>query len=381
MVKPASHAVSRYYFLDGIRGIAALLVAQLHLTIAARTVVVPHAGFFVDVFFVLSGFVIAANYQHRISAGMSLQSFVWARLVRFYPMYLIALVIGVAAIMIKTRMGLTTYAPIEVGFAAFYNLFYLPYFNIQNIHLLNWDVAGELFPFNGPAWSLFLELAINIVFFINLKTRNVSPVRIAGVAFVAFAVIILLGHGEAGWGSKNWFMALPRVVFGFFAGVAIFEFSRTPRYAEIRSRLQPRAPLWMLAILAYLVTVAAWPLWGDRLVMLIGVTVLPFAIMAATCLETGRTWNAIFFALGYLSYPVYCLHTPVLNALDILCLKYGLGLAGWSYVVTGVIATIGLSLVLAGAYDEPLREWLRGHGKRAKVEHGPAGEALRPRKA
>jgi peptidoglycan/LPS O-acetylase OafA/YrhL len=85
----------RFLFLDALRGIAALLIVLYHAPKYLGRALPHYSAFLaVDLFFVLSGFVIAFSYENRLLRGLSFRSFVAARLVRLYPVYLLGTVVG-----------------------------------------------------------------------------------------------------------------------------------------------------------------------------------------------------------------------------------------------------------------------------------------------
>ena len=106
----------------------------------------------VDVFFVLSGVVIAQAYGQRLLSTMSFRRFMWIRLVRIMPLYLLGTTISVIA----GLLGLMNFGP-PAMFAYFvvFGVFMLPNPGIGTI---------DVYPLNNPAWSLPLELTTNFVY-------------------------------------------------------------------------------------------------------------------------------------------------------------------------------------------------------------------------
>src|SRR5437016_14473091 len=91
--------MERFVVLDSWRGIAACLVALFHLDAYSHLYGVPflrNSWPFVDFFFVLSGFVIAANYQQRLLDGFGAGQFLLLRLGRLYPLHFAMLALLVA---------------------------------------------------------------------------------------------------------------------------------------------------------------------------------------------------------------------------------------------------------------------------------------------
>ena len=73
--------------LDGLRGAAAICIVALHTNRLMGDIEPPFAALAVDLFFLLSGFVLAHNYSDRFVAGLSPTRFMVTRWIRLYPMY------------------------------------------------------------------------------------------------------------------------------------------------------------------------------------------------------------------------------------------------------------------------------------------------------
>jgi peptidoglycan/LPS O-acetylase OafA/YrhL len=92
---PAAKTADRFEMLDLLRGIAALAVLIYHSDNFLGIQLLPNAYLAVDLFFMLSGFVIAHNYDPKIGSGMTLKEFMLHRGIRLFPCYWLALAIGV----------------------------------------------------------------------------------------------------------------------------------------------------------------------------------------------------------------------------------------------------------------------------------------------
>ena len=86
----------RRLVLDGMRGVAALAVVALHLKDSLGISAPPASYLAVDLFFMLSGFVLAQAYGARLAGPLSPWGFIRLRLIRLYPLYLAGLVVGAA---------------------------------------------------------------------------------------------------------------------------------------------------------------------------------------------------------------------------------------------------------------------------------------------
>jgi peptidoglycan/LPS O-acetylase OafA/YrhL len=90
--------------LDGIRGIAATIVMTRHLPEMFGRLTFPRCYLAVDLFFVLSGFVIANAYGARLASGMGLAEFMRIRFIRFFPFYILAFAFGIAALALELSL-------------------------------------------------------------------------------------------------------------------------------------------------------------------------------------------------------------------------------------------------------------------------------------
>ena len=337
MIKPEpSH---RFVLLDAVRGLAAVFVLFRH------TVPYWQFGFYrsylaVDLFFVLSGFVIAFAYDEKLKTGaMNLAQFLTTRLIRMYPVYLVSLALCV--LVWSDHLG---QAAVPLAFAAFF---------------LPWPIPRNPFFFgvNGPYWSLFFELAANFLYGLLrpfLSSRVLTAVLlISGTGIIVSAVIT--GNLDTGWlwGQVSILAGFSRSIFGVFLGLLLY------RHHEFLSRQVGRfvAP-WVAFILVGLVLASpSAGIFNPIIDSLIVIVVFPALVLAASRhrSERGRTFLLI---LGSASYPLYVMHQQVGNIVQFLTggiVKDG---APWSGIVF-TIAMIALSASLERFFDVPVRRWLR----------------------
>ena len=177
--------------LDGLRGVAALAVVGSHFeNLSGFDLYLQQAGVAVDFFFVLSGFVIAQAYEQRLLTDMTWRRYMGIRLARLYP----AIFGGVLAGLIVAAVA---GEPVSVWFGLQFLL--LPVLQGAPVH------GGELFPVNGPQWSLFWELAINAAHAAVVRHLT-TPVLIAIIALAAGALIwtsLFFGSLDVGWSRTN----------------------------------------------------------------------------------------------------------------------------------------------------------------------------------
>jgi peptidoglycan/LPS O-acetylase OafA/YrhL len=299
----ASSAESKQPFdvLNGLRGIAAIAVVAMHLSFYLDTLHPANVAPAVDFFFVLSGFVIAYAYERKITGGGRFGWFFTARLIRLYPLYLIGLVMGAAAMWTYQR------PPDHVGFYGHLalNLLMLP--SSTEFDPTNHD----LFPLNFPYWSLFFELVANLVY--AALAPRLGNRLLVGIILLGFVGLIasglVVGSLDNGTLRATFVGGLARVVFSFFAGVGLY---RLWLVRPTRLSLHP-ALLFALLILPLLFKPAAPIGWLYELAVI--VLYMPWIVWLGAGSRPTGNWLWVSVALGALSYPVYVIHAPVWTAI------------------------------------------------------------------
>ena len=337
--------------LDGLRGVAALAVVGSHFeNLSGFELYLQQAGVAVDFFFVLSGFVIAQAYEQRLLTDMTWRRYMGIRLARLYP----AIFGGVLAGLIVAGVA---GEPLSVWLGLQFLL--LPVLQGAAVH------GGELFPLNGPQWSLFWELAINGVHAAVVRWLT-TPVLIAVIAVAAGALIwtsLLFGSLDVGWSRANLMGALPRVVYSFGVGLLIFR-------AHTRGFTPPKVPYVIIVIGLIVCMFRAFPDLGgfairDLVVVLVILPALVTLAIASPLSARAERW-AIF--LGALSYPLYAIHVPLLRAFNVIVdtLPDDAQTPAWW---VSLILTLGLAVLFERFYDAPIRRWI---SSRRRVSQDPA---------
>ena len=217
-----------YDILDGLRGVAAITVVWFHLFEAYATSHldqrINHGYLAVDFFFILSGFVIGYAYDDRWKKKMSVKDFLKRRLIRLHPMVVMGAVIG--AVMFYFQ-GCSVWDVSAVSLsmlltATLLNALLIPATPGSEIRGL-----GEMYPLNGPSWSLFFEYIGNVLYALfirKLPTRALSVlVLLAGCGLAAFAVWGPLGDICVGFAmdGDNMLGGSLRLLFAFSAGLLL----------------------------------------------------------------------------------------------------------------------------------------------------------------
>ena len=263
------------------------------------------------------------------------------------------------------------------------NAAYLPFFNDGHIYINIHDLAhGTIFPANGPAWSLSFEIAANLFFF-SMYRLGLRGLR--WLLVLSYAAIVITGGAAAlndgrfglelmgGWATINFVNGIPRVFYGFALGVALYLLVDAPLFARLEARLAKREFVMYILFVA-LILMFAVPTFGHLnalyyLVMIAAPVPLLVFVGATPCRSALNARTARF--LGDLSYPLYCVHYPILRVVQLAAGKdytlFGLP----AYAVTSLVSIVA-AIVVTRLYDEPLRAWLTRRLSRQRKET-PAG--------
>lgn len=294
---------SRFEALDGLRGLAAIAVMVYHYTLHNGLNWLGGAWVAVDLFFVLSGFVIAHSYGAKIMNGMTFRTFILLRIIRLAPLYVFALILGlVAAVLVlaKAEAPETLLAPVLKAFAL--GFVGMPYFNAESWPFGSSATLGSVFPLNEPSWSLFFEMFANICFFFWVaKYRRLSSAILVGCAVGIFVV-----SGQyfqvvnPGWGTQNFALGFTRVTAGFFCGALI--------YSAGLHRM--RFPTALTIVFVFLTLLAMWSS-SHRVAKVSQITLVPLTVVLLSTSNVSGLASSICKWLGDISYPLYILHFPV----------------------------------------------------------------------
>lgn len=355
-----------YNILDGLRGVAAIVVVCFHLFEAYATShvdqIINHGYLAVDFFFILSGFVIGYAYDDRWKT-MTIKDFIKRRFIRLHPMVVIGAVIG--AVMFYFQ-GCSVWDVSKVTVAM------LLVATLMNACLIpaspGIEIRGltEMYPLNGPSWSLFFEYIGNILYAIfirKLSTKALSIlILLAGCGLAAFAIWgpygdICVGFAMTG---DNMLGGSLRLLFSFSAGLLM---SRIFKPTHIKGAF------WICS-LSVIVLLAVPRLGGNEHFWMNGIyDTLCFAFLfplivylGASGKTTDKTTTRICKFLGDISYPLYMVHYPFIYLYYAWVknenLTFVQSLPG---AVALVIGSILLAYLCLKLYDEPVRKYLSKH--------------------
>jgi peptidoglycan/LPS O-acetylase OafA/YrhL len=348
-----------FYTIDGLRGMAALLVVMRHI--------VPlHGGHLnfqssylaVELFFLFSGFVIAHAYDRRFAAGLGFWTFVKVRLIRLYPLYLLGFAIAVLTIPAARLAGLRTW-PLDP-------LVILPGLVILPIWI-NF-AGGLLYPFNNPSWTLFFELIANFVYALvvkRLSNRVLVGVVLVSAIFLAWTAFHF-GNLDVGYNRKHFIGGFGRVFFSFFAGAAVY---RLQAARPCPLRISP----WILMIAAAFLLTNTIPKGLDRELYDTACALVIFPVFAylATAVEPGPRGQRLFVLGGAVSYALYLIHAPLGGVLNTVFVVAGKPKGSIALALAFVACASVIAWLAETYYDAPVRRWLTTMTQPKPVEPEP----------
>ena len=376
MSRPSSAAYAdskpHYEILDGLRGVAALLVVFYHifegLSFAAGGTVITtinHGYLAVDFFFILSGFVIGYAYDDRWGRSLTLGNFFKRRLIRLHPMIVMGAVLGVVFYVLQGSVMWdgTRVATSMVMLALLCALFFIPAAPGSC-----YDIRGnaEMFPLNGPSWSLFFEYIGNLLYALFIHRLGnkalAALVVLTGAGLAWFMLFDVVGYGMIGVGwtldGLNFFGGLLRMLFPFSLGMLL---------ARKFQPVKVRGAFWICS--AVLLVLFCVPyIEGQAVVSLNGLyeSVCIFLIfpalvwLGASGKTTDRRSTQICKFSGDISFPLYAVHYPVMYLFYSWLIENKYYTFGeiWPMALVVYVGSVLLAYAALKLYDEPVRKWL-----------------------
>lgn len=361
-----------YELLDGLRGVAALLVVFYHIFEGfsfaeggTLITVINHGYLAVDFFFILSGFVIGYAYDDRWKKNLTLKGFFKRRLIRLHPMIVMGAVIGCITFFIQggVKWDGTQVATSAVMLALLLAMFFIPAYPGAG-----YDVRGngEMFSLNGPSWSLFFEYIGNLLyaFFIHRLSNKALTVLVIllGLGLSWFALFDVVGYGMIGVGwtldGLNFWGGMLRMLFPFTLGMLI---SRNFRPFKVRGAF------WICSVILLVLFCVPY-VEGHSPVCLNGVfemvcivVIFPLLVcLGASGQTTDKRSTRICKFLGDISYPLYAIHYPLMYLFYAWLIENKLYTLGeiWPMAALVYFGSIFLAYLCLKLYDEPVRKWL-----------------------
>ena len=390
----------RYEILDGLRGVAAVLVVAYHLfeTYYGGSADQPinHGYLAVDFFFVLSGFVIGYAYDDRWDR-MSTWSFFKRRLIRLHPMVIFGTLFGAVMFYFGScstfqLINETPWYMVVLVMLWCFTMIPLP----NGMDIRGW---GETNPLNGPAWSLQWEYLANFLYALVIRRFSKVLLGICVVIFACFTIILCLNIDVTGFlGERSWAaytvvggwsttpdqlqVGATRLLYPFFCGLLISRLMiATPHPQEENgdskmvngklSNCKLRGGFWWCSLFIVILLCMPWlglgtegdSRWTNGLYEAFCILIcfpIIVAIGAGSSVKGGKS-EAINRFLGEISYPIYITHYPLIYMQMSWAESHKDAPLGMHIFVAVCIffLAIGLAYAALKLYDLPIREWLK----------------------
>lgn len=342
--------------LTSVRWFLALGVVLFHYQVDMQPAqdaiigVLERARLGVDIFFVLSGFVLTHVYARQIAEGSySHRRFLLARLARIYPAHIAMLAVMVAVVLgalaLGDRFGQTGYRAGGLLSAA--------------LMTHSWFPVTYSNEWNGPSWSLSAEWAAYLAFpvfaFVGLKLRR-HPwmlILLAVTAFLALNALYMALYGKTHAENK---VGVLRIIPTFLLGVGLYHLGERLNPTRAQARWTAAGVVAGLLLLMQFQAPEAWVVWGGAAM------VLALALLSKTGGD-GVMAHPWLLAGGEASYALYLVHFPILivwkNLNGVLSgagSRYPLAL--WEAALL-LVLTLAAAFVLHRFWERPARAWLQ----------------------
>jgi peptidoglycan/LPS O-acetylase OafA/YrhL len=340
----------RFVVLDFYRFIAALGVFIFHLKNVDGSISPAwngSFGLFVDMFFILSGFVISYSYPAASTGSHLYIRFMLRRIARIYPLHLLTLLAFVAL----GFLGIQGSAPSSSASDFIYNL----------LLIQAWGVTDHL-SFNSPAWSISAELFCYLLFpLLMYLARSVSPLILALIVAASYGI---LAHGHLPiWQEHsqmygaNFDYGMLRALPSFLNGILLAILFRLSGSYRRKGVILIGISVFGLAVL--ILNVFAKP---DLAIILFSLAIV-FTAVGESALERvpGARWLA---RLGNTSYAVYMLHELLILLLFApLWRHFSLNANDFPLFVLACCVLLTIAADVTYSYvEKPARDWINRLG-------------------
>jgi peptidoglycan/LPS O-acetylase OafA/YrhL len=361
--------------LTGIRAFAAAWVVLFHCMSPGQTTshlwwlnnLAARGGSAVDLFFVLSGFIMAYVYREKMMPFSFRETgiFLWRRFARIYPAHFTVLLLILLLYSLAVFLGTPFTEEYYTAPKFLYQLFMLNGLGIP-------DSAG----WNHPSWTIsseffaYLTFPFIIVWTSRLNARQ-SILAIASIFLTMFALAFLVNGGKSYY--MPWAFVLTRIGSQFPVGSLLYNLVSLPQIKRIAS--------WLAAITLILIVAVSILLTHDMVFgafsVLFAVLVLAAATDHSSVLNTFLSSRIMVF-LGNISYSLYIVHffTGIIlsqTVKSISVLQEHIPRGSFNWFVSSLALAIIAGAILHFWVEVPARRWLTVHGSEISFWKKPRG--------
>lgn len=350
MVNPKQSEKKTLVLIQLLRGIASILVVLMHITVNYEDNsghvflfnIFKFGGSGVDIFFVLSGFIITWSNMQYLEKPSATGTFLKRRFVRIFPIYWLII---------------TFFLIMQLALPAFYNThFDTGITNILQTYLL---LPGHIM-LNGVSWSLTNELFFYLIFTLALLIPNKKMVLNLMVGYFILLIVVAIAFPQAIAANPYMEMLLFPMNMEFLMGIFIVLIVKTVPVKWIY-------PLLVTGIIIFtsgavldnagiaVVSTASSPVLNR--VLLFGIPSF-LIILAVVKLEQSKTirMHNIFLHLGDASYSIYLLHLPVVAAFFKLTARFNIDNAAVLFILSCllIVAVCAAGIFIYHKIEKPL---------------------------
>lgn len=300
-VHPAA-AAGRLPLLDGLRTMAALGVGLYHIHDSlGLTRLFTHGYVLVDLFFLLSGFVLTLAFEPRFAGGMGAGAFMGLRIRRIWPLAALACLFGALSFLPEAPVA-------EILLLLITGLLMMP----------NLDPRFQLYPLSGVQWSLLWELLANwahVAVLRRLTDRALVALVAAGGIVLAVSVLTL-GSANLGASVQYGIFALPRVLWSYGLGILMAR-----RWSRAGAAAGNGGVDWRIALLAPFAVAGllGWlPLTYGQIDALAVLVLMPALFWLAVHAAAPARHGPALIRFGQISFPFYALHVPFITMFEMI---------------------------------------------------------------
>ena len=336
----------RFDGIQSLRFLAALLVVVTHATHATESLDPSTKTWYfgtigVDIFFVISGFVMAISTVELTETKGGWKYFGMRRIVRIVPMYWIATTVKLLTLIVLPSAALNAvvrHSDVEPG-RTLLSYFFLPSRN----------ASGDVMPVLGVGWTLTFEMFFYFVFTVALLVR-VKPIWFCAV------VLSLCALGNIAR-PDEWVPALvylDPILLYFLAGMAVGQWQKDGSIRRLIVWMGYIFGVWLFILLADSKFTGL-----DGVIMLRHVSVVAL-IIAVVTLEprfSGRVPKPIVY-MGNASYTLYLFHPMVVPIAPAVLGVIGLRIGGVS-VVLSILASVTAAALIYRFVERPITRYLQ----------------------
>ncbi|MBX2869992.1 MAG: acyltransferase [Acidiferrobacterales bacterium] len=292
--------------LDSLRGIAACMIVLYHspLSYSEHPVsFITNSYLFVDLFFLLSGFVVSYAYADRIKNGLSLKTYFVLRLGRVYPLHLFMLIVFVLYTIFKAYL----YSRGIGGEQSFENN--NVYSVITNFFLIHSIGVHDYLTWNYPSWSISVEFFTYIIFFLLLVSvdRDETIIIPLAISFIGYFVLLFIIGADL---QVTYNFGLIRCVSAFYLGVLLLRIRRTINASYLKMNVLEVSSFSLMVVAICL----AHKSWHFQMLAIASFFCVIYVNTSSQSGILGCVFNSsLIRTIGKWSYSIYMTHALIIS--------------------------------------------------------------------